>query len=420
MEIFNWFGGFLLDAVKVILVLGFLIFIHELGHFAVAKKVGIKVHEFALGFGNKLLSFTRGETTYSIRLFPIGGFVRMEGEEQQSDDERAFNKKSIKARMAVVFAGPIMNILFALLILFSLVLFSGKYLSNQIDTVRADSGAAAAGLQHGDWLEKFNGKPIRIWGYVNWFMYKNGGQDVNLTVIRNGKSKELIVRPTIDLNFTTNQTNVITSIKKDSGLDKAGLKVGDRIKSINGASITSPAQMEEVIRHDNSKSYIFSIEKNNKVFDKKIDAPFARRYLIGIEPMLKSGYSGELVSYSFWQSIHIVNVMLSGIQSLFSGEVSLNQVMGPVGIISEISSRQVVADILWLAAIISLNLGIVNLMPFPPLDGGKILTLGIEAVRRRPIKPENEAMISMVGFSLLILLMLVVTFNDIVRQYTGS
>lgn len=420
MELIYWLSNFIIDVVKVVLVLGLLIFIHELGHFLVAKKVGIKVHEFALGFGKKLFSTTRGETTYSLRLFPVGGFVKMEGEEQQSDDERAFNKKPIWARTAVVVAGPLMNILLAVAILFALVLYSGKYVSNQINAVDPKYGAASAGIMAGDNIIRINNRQVRIWDDLNWEMMKNGGKDVKVTVIRGNLVKDFIVKPSLIMNYTTNDKNAVTDIRPESALERLGLKKGDVILSINGAKIESPRQMENVIRQQGQSRLLIGINHNGKYQEQKFDASFVRRYIIGFEPREISGYTGDLFYYSFWKSVFLIKVMVVEIGRLVTGNVPLNQLMGPVGIISEISSREVIADLLWLAAIISLNLGIVNLIPFPPLDGGKILTLAVEAVRRKPIKPENEAMISMVGFSLLILLLIFVTFNDGARLFTGG
>ncbi len=420
MEIFAWTTNFFIDALKVVLVLGFLIFIHELGHFVVAKWVGIRVHEFALGFGTKLLSLTKGETTYSIRLFPIGGFVRMEGEEQQSDDERSFSKKSIPARIAVVFSGPLMNIMLALLILVSFVMYSGRYVSNELSTVDPEYGAWAAGIRAGDEIVSINDRPVRIWDDVNWIMLTNGGREAYITVERNDRLEKFAVKPTLQLNFDVDESNVITSIKQESSLDRLGLKTGDRIVGINGTSVNSPEQVQQAIAGSESKFLVFGLQRGGEYVQKEFDSTFVRRYILGLIPTEMRGYSAELMYYSFWKSVFLIKVMTVEISKLFTGGIPLNQVMGPVGIISEISSREVIADLLWLMAIISLNLGIVNLIPFPPLDGGKILTLLLEAVRRKPIKPESEAMISMVGFSLLIMLLIFVTFNDIARSALGG
>lgn len=409
-------GGFTLNAIKVILVFGFLIFIHELGHFLVAKKVGIKVHEFALGFGNKLWSITKGETTYSIRLLPIGGFVRMEGEEQHSDDERSFNKKTIGERMAVVFAGPLMNIFLAVLIFFGLNMFAMGYYSNYINTVEEKSQAYIAGVRPGDKIIKLNDRTIRIWEEVKWIMRSNYNKQVKLTVLRNGEPKDFYVDPYMKLNFQMSQPNIVTSIEEGTGLDRLGLKVGDKIKSINGITINSSEQVEKVIRESDSNRLKFVIERNSKINEKEFDAPFVRQYLIGFTSTIIKGDLKGLFYNSFWKNIFIVKIMLSETYRLLTGKVGMEQLMGPVGIATEISNTQKFLDLFQLGAYISLSLGIANLIPFPPLDGGKILTLSIEAIRRKPLKPENEAMISMVGFSLLILLLIVVSYNDFLRQ----
>jgi len=412
----NNIGTFTINAIKVIFVLGLLIFIHELGHFLTAKAAGIKVHEFALGFGRKLISFTKGETDYSIRLIPMGGFVRMEGEEEQSDDERAFNKKPILARLAVVIAGPLMNILLAVAILFILVFISGNYISNQIEEIQAGSGALKAGLKPGDKIIKLDEENIRSWDDINWYMIKTDKDNVIVTIVRNNQVIQVPVETYTKLNFELDSYNQVKGLNQDSALTKMGLKNGDKIRKINGMPVTKPDQVLNVIKSLKTKIITFSVLSKDKEIDKPFDASLIRRNYMGVIPVQRAGSNSELVNYSFYKSFFLIKVMIQGVYDLVTGNVSVNQVMGPVGIISEISSQKMIADLLWLAAIISLNLGIINLVPFPPLDGGKVLTLCLEAIRRKPIKPETEAMISMIGFSLLILLMIVATYNDVLRK----
>ena len=433
MDMLIWVGNILIDTIKFVLVLGFLVFIHELGHFLVAKKVGIKVHEFALGFGKKLLSLQKGETMYAIRLIPLGGFIRMEGEEERSDDERSFNKKSIPKRMAVVFAGPLMNIMVALIMFFALNMYGGGYVSNVIDKVESGSNAAVQGLKGGDQIIKINDQTIRIRDEVNWLMREYQGKDVKITVLRNDVNKDFVVAPFIKLNFELNNNyqdkskniniksdkqNIVSTITEGSGLDKLGLKQGDKIVSINETPIESQDQVRSLLGNVKTNKVFLKLERDKIQSDKEFDLAFLKRNLIGFTSQIVTGDFKGLVYNSFWKSIFITKITVVETSKLFVGKYKINQMMGPVGIASEISSAKQMFELLGLAGYISLGLGIANLIPFPPLDGGKILTLTIEAVRRKPINPEKEAAISMVGFSLLIMLMLVVMYNDILRLFT--
>jgi regulator of sigma E protease len=419
MEFLNSFSQISIDTIKVILVLGFLIFIHELGHFLVAKKVGIKVHEFALGFGTKLFWFKRGETVYSIRLLPLGGFVKMEGEEEHSEDDRAFNKKTIGQRMAVVFAGPLTNIIFALIILFCMNMVGGRYVSSVIGQVMPASNAKVVGLAPGDKIIKINNKTIRLKEEINWFMNYSNGEPVKVTILRNNARKDLVIKPYLMLNFEADANNKVTQIYEGTGLDRLGLKTGDKIARVNNILVKSPVELLKVIDQNKQNNMVFSIDRAGKVSDKNFSKLLVRRYLIGFTTTEVSGDIKGLVYNSFWKSIFLMRTMLIEIGNLFTGGIAIDNLMGPIGIAKEISSTRFSDALLRLAAFISLNLGIVNLIPFPPLDGSKILTLTIEAVRRRPLKQENEVLINLLGFSILIMLMIFVTFNEAGRTWFG-
>lgn len=419
MITFNSLDYLIVNALKIILVLGFLIFIHELGHFIFAKIIGVKVHEFALGFGKKLISFAKGETTYSIRLLPLGGFVKMEGEDEYSEDERAFNKKPVGARLIIVLAGPLMNILFGLILLFILNIAVGGYVSNYIEKVLPGSAAEKAGLLKGDKVIKINDKMIRIKDDINWVMGHNNGEEVKLTIVRDGKVRDYNIQPFMELNFEVNSSNVVTKIEEGSGLFELGLKIGDKIRSINGIQINSPVQMKEVIRNSKTNKLVFEIERNNTIIQKSFKPIFIRRFVIGFLSQPVVGDLRGLIYYSFWKSMFLLKVIFIGTANVLTGGVSINEIMGPVGIAKEITARNHFFDLLSFTAYISLSLGVVNLIPFPPLDGSKILTLGIEVIRRKPINPQSEMAINIVGFSLLIILLMIVTFNDIGKFLMG-
>lgn len=340
-----------------LLVLSFLILIHELGHFIVAKAVGIKVQEFSLFMGPKIFSVRFGETIYSLRLIPIGGFVKMEGEEEASEDDRSYGKKPVWARMLVVVMGPAINILFAI-IAFAFVTshyFNGVYPTTVVGKLTEGFPAAKAGIMPGDRLENINGEKLYVYEQFKIFMAQNGDREITLTVNRAGRMMDVGLKP---------------------------------IKDKNGNS----------------------------------------GYYIGITPQFSRNLPG-FVNHGFLQSVWYTRMTFSGFGGLLTGKLPLNAVSGPVGIVTEIgkaavaTAQETAADVfmrlLYIGAVISLSLGIINLLPIPALDGSKIVIFLVELVRRKPLPPEKEAYITMVGFVLLITLMLVITFNDIRKYFPG-
>jgi len=251
-------------------------------------------------------------------------------------------------------------------------------------------------------------------------MVRSGKKNTLITVIRDGKRESFNVETFMKLNFDINSTNQIIGLKKDSPLEKLGLKNGDMINKINNIKVNTPEEVYNTIKSQETTQIKFLVINNKKEIEKSVDTSMVRRFFMGIEAVQSKGNASELFRYSILKSIFYTKLMTVGVYELLTGKVSLNQVMGPVGIITEISSQKIIEDLLFLISIISLNLGIINLVPLPPLDGGKILTLCIEAVRRKPIKSETEAAISMIGFSLLILLMIVATYNDVLRKIANG
>ncbi|MDK2991697.1 MAG: regulator of sigma protease [Clostridiales bacterium] len=328
-----------------IIAFGVLIIFHEFGHFVVAKAVGIKVEEFAIGMGPALYKFHRGETDYAIRILPIGGFVRMLGEDEQSDDERAFNNQSVLKRIAVIAAGPIMNFILTLLLLVIITFMVGiaVYLP-VVDTVLPDTPAQQAGLQPGDRFISIEGKTVESADDARAIVLANPGKALDAVIERDGKRLELEITPEYNAETQTAQIG-----------------------------ITFRGQMQKV-------SFF------------------------------------KAVGYSFVQVYNMTKMMIVGIGQLLIGQ-GFDQVMGPYGIVEIVgqAASQGVVDLLWLVAIISLNVGLINLVPFPALDGSRIVFLAIEGIRGKPIDREKEGMIHFAGLVILMLFMIAVTFHDIMR-----
>ncbi len=423
-----------------ILALSFLIIIHELGHFLVAKAFKVKVNEFSLFMGPKLFSFQKGETMYSLRLIPLGGYVKMEGEEEASDDERAYNKKPVGVRAAIIAAGPIMNIIIAVVFAFIIMAHSGFY-STEIKTILPGSAAEKAGLQVGDKLEKYNGKTIFQVNDLDIFAYPlTHDESVELQYKRNGETKTVEFVPQrqgayiIGVSLKTAdgpESNVVTGVQDKSPAMEAGMKADDRIVKLNGVAINSKQDIAKVLEQNKQEKVSITVNRGGKDIDLVPVTPTRAKnpenYAIGVGfNHVKGGFLDTLVQ-SVNYNISISRSIYYSIGWLFTKTVPVSDLMGPIGITStikdvvELSPTFIdkVLNLLSFTAMISINLGLVNLIPFPALDGSKLVILLVEGIRKKPLNPEKEAMITMVGFVLLIMLMIYATFNDILRIGRG-
>lgn len=336
--------SFLIAVIKIIFLLGFLIFIHELGHFTVAKLCKVKVNEFAIGFGPTIWKKQGKETKYALRLIPLGGFVSMEGEEERSEETGSFSKASIPKRMAIVVAGAMVNIVFAIAIYFLLTTNSGSYITNEVNTVMEGYPAQEIGIQAGDKILQINEEKIHNIYDLNKVLQKNT-QEIKVKVERSGKTIE----------YTT-------KAKKVTEQGYTGYYLGVNLK---------PAE-------DN----------------------FWNRCI-----------NGGIMTKEFLCSI------VDNLKQLFTGNVGVDQMMGPVGISEVVSKTNGIKEFVYMLALVSISLGVTNLLPIPALDGGKLLLLIIEAIRRKPLKEQTEINIQLLGFSILMALSLYVTYHDIVRIF---
>ena len=337
---------FLISAIKIIVLLGLLIFIHELGHFTVAKLCNVRVNEFAIGFGPTIYKKQGKETKYNLRLIPLGGFISMEGEEERSDDIRSFSKVSIPKRMAIVLAGPIVNIVFATIIYFLLTFSAGPYISNEVNEILTGYGAENSGIQVNDKIVGINGNKVESKYDLSRILDTSNGENLNIEVNRNGEILQYNVIPTevkLTENISTYYIGISFKPAQDNFINRC----------INGGIST--------------KDFLFSIVDNMK--------------------------------------------------QLFTGKVGVDQMMGPVGISEVVAKTDGVREFIQMMALISLSLGVTNLLPIPALDGGKILILLIEAIRRKPLNEKLEINIQLLGFSFLIILSLYITYNDILRIF---
>ncbi len=350
--------------VITIILLSVLVVAHEFGHFIVAKKNGIWVQEFAIGMGPKLLSHTKGETEYSLRLLPLGGFCRMEGgEEDGTFSQTSFLSKSVGARLAVMAAGPFMNFVLAFLMIFGLTC-TAYTAAPVIGTVLSDSAAEEAGLAVGDTIQKINGKTIHIYDELQYTLQSNQGESLLLDVLSaDGTHRQYTLQPKLDA-------------------EQGRYLIG------------------------------FTPEVKTGLFAKSVE---------GYEQMSV----GETAYYSFFAMINYVKMTAEGLLRVFTFTASPDEYGGPIAIFDTIgkgyeaglqySLMAAIQNVVYIGAVLSANLGVLNLFPIPALDGGKILFLLLEAVRRKPLDMETEAKFQFAGFLFLMGLMALILFKDITK-----
>ena len=431
-----------------ILMLGVLVFVHELGHFVVAKMCGVKVLKFSLGFGPRLISRQKGETEYQICAIPLGGYVQMLGEgsgEQGEEAEltaaekaRSFAEQPVVRRLAIVSAGPIMNLLLPLLILplsFMVGVQMPTYLEEPacIGYVAPESSAAKGGFQSGDCIVALNQQRVNSWNDTNKEFLGQAGTSLTFLVDRHGKKIELTIPADNDslqgmqaLGLLPRQEARIGGLAPDMPAARAGLQEGDLILRIAEYPITSWYDLRGTIQKIGAQSVEVELERQGQKMVVELtpaQQDGSGSYLLGIAPL----YSSELTRYGFVAAIQkgvektweLIDLTVVFVQKLFTGHVSTKNIGGPITVV-QIAGQAAQTDfsaILSVLAFISIQLGILNLLPIPILDGGHILFYLIELLIRRPVPIRTRELAQQVGMAMLLLLMLVAFYNDIVRLW---
>lgn len=340
-----------------LLFFGVIIMIHECGHFTCAKLFKVKVNEFSLGMGPALFKRKKGDTLYALRLFPIGGYVAMEGEDDASEDDRAFNKKPVWQKMIIVVAGALMNLILGFILMVLLLTTSTDLIgTNTIKEFYPDAVSSQYGLQAGDRFLEIDGH--HVWSELDLTFLMSRSKDgvFDFVVERDGEKVTLN-----DVHFATQQQDGVTLIQYDF-------------------------------------------------------------IIIGEPPAFLN-----IVKNAFTQSASIVRMVWLSVFDLVTGRYGMSELAGPVGtvdIIADVTAQAVssgsLTNLLTIMAFITINVGVANLLPLPALDGGRFLFLAIEAVRRKPVNPKYEGYVHAAGLALLLLLMVVVTYNDIARIVHGA
>ncbi len=419
---------FLVSAVKIIFLLGFLILIHEAGHFLVAKLFKVKVEEFAIGFGPKIFTKQGKETKYELRLIPLGGFVRMEGEEQRSESERSFNNASIPKRMGIVAAGAIVNIVFGILVYFIIISATGNNVSTIVDSTNEGYVASEVNIQSGDEIKEINGKKIRLKSDIDQILQESNGEELTLLIDRNNEEKEIKLKPTekqtkstgiyVSQAQTGEKATQVIQIEKGSNAEKDGLKANDIIKKINGVDVTGDVQkLVSQIQNTTTEKANVEIDRDGEIISLDLTIDTIPVYYLGINFKMAENNFANNVYYAFFETGNFLGSIFENIKMLFTGKVGIDQMTGPIGISNMVSQTTGFVDFMYLLALISISLGITNLLPIPALDGGKLLILIIEAVRRKPMKEEIEIGIQLAGFFILISLTIFISYKDILRIF---
>ena len=436
----------LITLVSVAFVLGIMIIVHEFGHFAAAKLFGVRVETFSVGFGKRLLGFRSGDTDYRLSLIPLGGYVKMAGEnilEQRTGADYEFMSHPRWQRFVIAAAGPFMNIVLAVVLLTSVYMIRYEhpmYLDRPavIGWVLPGSPAEKAGIQPGDRIVQIAGLTNPTWEEVEPKTMLNVGQLMNLDIERNGEILHKTVTPIAmgpdeigDPGWAPDQPNIVTEIEPDMPAAKAGLQVNDNIVAVNGQPTRTTAAMIKILQENKNKPATLSVVRDGKDLQLTITpklmkgdngAPDAYRIGIHSNPMsVQKLPFGKALSRSIEQNEKYSMLVFDLVGKMFKNHALIKQVSGPIEIAraSGAAAQQPGwTPLLGLMAAISLNLGIFNLFPFPILDGGMILMLLIEGLRRRDISLAVKERVYQVAFVLLVVFAVLVIFNDISKLPT--
>lgn len=434
-----------------VLLFELIIFIHEFGHFITAKKSGIKVNEFSLGMGPKIFSFGKGETKYSLRIFPIGGFCAMEGEDEESPEPRAFNNAKVWKRMIVVIAGAVMNIILGFVLMFVVVVQQDAYSSTEVQSFPATSFSSCTGLQSGDVIKEINGYGISTSMDFNYpistaelktvdgstlEIYKEdcGNNLYNMAVsLVQDKNNKLSDEQVSKVNELLSKST--SEIVKAKSKEDAYSVYENYYKEINDACGIKDYKVEKIVEKETRKRYTADIlvERNGEEKLLKNVQFFTYTTKDNSDPQVSIDFYvkpiektfGSVISQTFKQTISTCKMIYASLGGLLTGKFGLKDMSGPIGIASAVTTvaseslssgfMSAVNSIIYVMMIITVNLGLFNMLPFPALDGGRFVFLIIEAIRGKSVPRKVEAIVNGIGMGLLILLMILITANDIFK-----
>lgn len=429
----------IVNILAFVFVLGVLIFVHELGHYLMAKRIGVRVLTFSLGFGPKILRFTRGGTEYCVSAIPLGGYVKMAGENPDDprtgkDDE--FLSKNKWQRFLVMIMGPTMNILLAIVVM-AVVLYQGADVPAYeqqppvVGTVLAGSPAEKAGIKPGDRVVKVADRDVPTWEQFFIAVMPRARREIPIVYERNGQQFSSQITPDAQTRFEMGDIGVLPEMypqvsrfsAPNQPAELAGIKVGDIFLAVNGQPITRDRSAVKAINESPNKPIRLTVRRGQQTVDIQVTPQLygdIGRIGVDLHPYeVRTIEPGPLqaVKMSLQKNWEWSSLIFQTLVGLFTRETSPKQLMGPLAI-AELSGGA--AKVGWVAlfslmAMISLNLGILNLMPIPVLDGGHIFIMALEGLARRDFSFKVKEKILLAGFVVLMVLMVTVIYNDLTR-----
>jgi regulator of sigma E protease len=426
-------------------VLGVLIFVHELGHFVMARRVGVRVLKFSLGFGPRLVGFTRGDTEYVISAVPLGGFVKMAGE--NPDDPRSgrddeFLSKSKWERFQILIMGPLMNLILAVVVLAGVLMNGAEIPAYQskppvVGHVTADTPGARAGIQRGDRIVSVAGRDVNTWEQVIIAIGTRAGSETEIGVLRDGKQFSVRVTPAPQTRFEIGEIGVlpdthptVLSMLAGGPAEKAGLKPGDVILRVDGATMNAREHLIAAVSTKANMPVAMAVTRDGAPMDVTVvPEPNTGRcpslaqgagcigISIGEEVIRIKPGPIDAIAMSVKRNYQQAGLIFMTIGQLITRETSTRQLMGPLAI-AQLSGESAEAGWVHLFALmasISLNLGLLNLLPIPVLDGGHILIMALEGLARRDFSLRVKEKMLLAGFAVLLMLMVTVIYNDLTR-----
>ena len=429
--------AFAVTIVKFVVVLGVLVFVHELGHFLAAKRVKIRVLKFQLGFNPTVVSFRRGDTEYGIGALPLGGYVKMAGEspeEGSTGRSDEFLSKTKWERFQVLIMGPVMNLLLAFVLL-AIVLYQGVEKGAYEDQppvvgrVSAGSPAAKVDIRPGDRIVAVAGRDVDTWEQALLAIGQRANREIEIKLLRNGLETTRRVTPTVEgqSRFEFGQIGVVPnvhphvrSVQSNSAAEKAGLLTDDTVLAVDGQPITFSYQLKDAIAKRPDQEITLDVLRNGQRMSvRATPALNGKEGLLGIgigdDTVRIKPHLGEAIQLSVEKNVEYSRLIFQTLIGLATRETSPKQLMGPVAIAQLAGEAPDFIATLTLMASLSLNLGLLNLLPIPVLDGGHIFIMALEGLARRDFSIRVKEKMLLAGFVVILTLMVTVIYNDLTR-----